>query len=357
MELSLNMTVLFLGDVSHPNAQHWISGLKKIGKCEVTTWSLYKGNGLFGRLLRMLHWVWAVLFISRKIRRNNPDILIGYRLTSYGFIAAFSGFKPLVIAAQGETDVWPMNSFSTPFKEFLAKYAIRKADLIHAWGSHMAENIYLVEPSEHKTLVLPRGIDLDLFNCSKTELGGPTCEIVVTRSLYPVYGHEVIIEAVANVIREGIPVKLNILGEGSQKEFLIALTHQLGIASNVTFTGRVTKQDLAEHLRNSDIYISMPATEGVSASLLEAMASGCFPIVSALEANKYWIRTGVNGYLVEIGDWQSLALRILEIYRNPELFKTAIDFNLSLVKKKADASINLNVFMDSYRTLMHKKKS
>jgi glycosyltransferase involved in cell wall biosynthesis len=46
------------------------------------------------------------------------------------------------------------------------------------------------------------------------------------------------------------------------------------------FSGRIPNTELPELLRASNFYISMPITEGVSASLFEAMASNCYPIVT-----------------------------------------------------------------------------
>jgi hypothetical protein len=57
------------------------------------------------------------------------------RTTSYGFLAALSGVKPVAIAQQGKTDLWPEKSIS--LQKLLQYYAFKKADLIHAWGPVM----------------------------------------------------------------------------------------------------------------------------------------------------------------------------------------------------------------------------
>jgi hypothetical protein len=51
--------------------------------------------------------------------------------TSYGFLAALSGVKPVAIAQQGKTDLWPEKSL--PLKNCCNTMLSKKADLIHAW--------------------------------------------------------------------------------------------------------------------------------------------------------------------------------------------------------------------------------
>jgi glycosyltransferase involved in cell wall biosynthesis len=66
------------------------------------------------------------------------------------------------------------------------------------------------------------------------------------------------------------------------------LTIKLNIERKV-FHGRIPNTELPELLRASNFYISMPITEGVSASLFEAMASNCYPIVTNIAGNQSWI--------------------------------------------------------------------
>jgi hypothetical protein len=49
-------------------------------------------------------------------------MVIAERTTSYGFLAALSGVKPVAIAQQGKTDLWPEKSISLPLKKLLLQY-------------------------------------------------------------------------------------------------------------------------------------------------------------------------------------------------------------------------------------------
>ena len=94
-------------------------------------------------------------------------MVIAERTTSYGFLAALSGVKPVAIAQQGRTDLWPEKSILLPLKKIIQHYAFEKADLIHAWGPVMTISMRKANVDMKKVLVLPKGIDLEQFGNKK----------------------------------------------------------------------------------------------------------------------------------------------------------------------------------------------
>ena len=88
------------------------------------------------------------------------------------------------------------------------------------------------------------------------------------------------------------------MGGGEAAGELGDLARRLGIGDRLRFEGKVDYARLPELLGSSKIYVSSVWTDGVSASLLEAMARGCLPIVTDNRANRYWVTDGDNGLLV-----------------------------------------------------------
>lgn len=352
------MRILFLGDTNHPNAMSWIDALRRYGGVEVVTLSLKnRMRKRFGKLLRTIEWVTVILRVRRVIKQVKPDILISYRTTSYGFIGASSGFHPHVIAMQGVTDLWPVNSFSTPFKAMLARYAARHCDMAHAWGPHMAANILKFGISPDKVLVLPRGANTDIFYPPKEPQDLQTLRIVVTRSLFPEYRHTVILQAAAKLKQMNRKFELHIIGDGALKEKLVHEAERLDIVNETVFHGRIAHAGLGDILRNCNIYVSMPLSEGVSASLFEAMACGCFPIVCDLEANRFWVKDGENGFLIPLDDADMLAKRIAETQDRPDLYTKAREMNFELIREKATVKNNIATFISRYEKLIREAKA
>ena len=345
--------VLFLGETYRADAITWMNGLNKFGDFEIITWELKTPNTTFlNRFLRIIEFSLALFQIKKIIRLHHPDIVIAERTTSYGFLAALSGIKPVVIAQQGRTDLWPEKSFLLPLKKIIQKYAFKKADLIHAWGPVMTISMRAANVDMNKVLVLPKGINLVDFE-NKNETDSTKIKAIVTRSLNKEYRHRTILKAFDILNKKGIDFELTIVGDGKKLNLLKELAKEFNIENKVTFTGRIPNTKLPALLQNSNIYISMPITEGVSASLFEAMASNCYPIVSAIPGNESWITHRENGQLVPIDDHLKLADEIIWAFENSEYRKTAVIKNRKFVEVQADFNTNMKIIANKYHELIN----
>ena len=62
------------------------------------------------------------------------------------------------------------------------------------------------------------------------------------------------------------------------------------------------KKELIDFLNEQDIYLNFSEYEGTSLTMLEAMASGCVPVVTDVSGVSDFIEDGVNGLVSDIGD-------------------------------------------------------
>jgi glycosyltransferase involved in cell wall biosynthesis len=343
--------ILFLGETYRADAITWMNGLKEFGNFEIIAWELKANNNGWNRVKRILEFIKVVVTFKNRVRKLNVDMVIAERTTSYGFLAALSGIKPVAIAQQGMTDLWPSNSLLYPFKKLLQNYAFKKADLIHAWGPIMEQHMQKANVDMSKVMVMPKGIDLNFFQymdtSNRTEINA-----IVTRSLQEEYKHETVIKAFAILKEKNIPFNLTIVGGGILLKKLNSLVNELGIEKNVNFTGRIDCLSLSKLLQESNLYISMPTTEGVSASLFEAMACGCFPIVTDLPGNRSWIRPRINGILVPSEDEKKLAQKIEWAFTNSDVRQKAIIENRKFVEEHANYAINMKKIATKYHELI-----
>jgi glycosyltransferase involved in cell wall biosynthesis len=345
--------ILFLGESYRADAITWMKGLKQFGDFEIITWELQTSNSY--RFKRILEYFFSPISIRKIIKKEKPDMVIAERTTSYGFLAAISGSKTIVIAQQGRTDLWPEESVLYPFKKFIQKYAFKKSHLIHAWGPVMAIHMRASGVDMDKVLVLPKGIDLSLFSPSINNSN--KIEAIVTRSLMPEYRHDSILKAFGILNQKGIDFSLTIVGDGIRLQYLKDLAKDLKIENKVIFTGRIPNTELPELLQQSNIYISMPITEGVSASLFEAMACNCYPIVSDIPGNQSWITHRENGQLIKIDNIEMLAEELIWSFENSKLRNQAILRNRKFVEENANYDINMKVIAEKYYELIDSRNN
>ncbi len=348
--------ILFLGETYRADAITWMNGLREFGDFEIVTWELHTSSTGLNRISRLFELAKAILTIKSIVKKFNADMVIAERTTSYGYLAAISGIKPIAIAQQGITDLWPHSSPLYIFKKMLQDYAFKKADLIHAWGKVMADHMIESNVDMAKVMVLPKGINLDFFEFKETH-DDTKINAVVTRALEPEYKHDVILKAFAVLKQNNIPFALSIIGDGTEMKRLRLLSKELDITDEVTFVGRVNNNDIPTYLQASNFYISMPITEGVSASLFEAMASGCFPIVSDLPGNRSWITEKVNGILVPSENHIKLAEELQWAFHNSAVTQKAIVENREFVEDHANYKTNMKKIVGTYNDLIKIKSA
>lgn len=348
--------ILFLGETYRADAITWMKGLKEFGDFDIITWELKTPNhNLYSRFLRILEFCTGLFQVKKIIKLHQPDMVIAERTTSYGFLAALSGVKPVAIAQQGRTDLWPENSVLLPLKIIMQHYAFEKADLIHAWGPVMTISMKATNVDMKKVMILPKGIDLEKFS-NKNPSNAAKINAIVTRSLTTDYRHSIILKAFGILNNKGLNFDLTIIGDGKELAKLKRLANKLNIESKVNFTGRIPNTELPKLLQQSNIYISMPITEGVSASLFEAMASNCYPIVTDISGNQSWIKHRENGQLIIIDDFEMLAEEIIWAFENKEYRNAAVLKNRKFVEENANYQTNMKIIANKYHELINAKK-
>lgn len=128
-----------------------------------------------------------------------------------------------------------------------------------------------------------------------------------------------LIDAFALLLAEHPDYRLRIYGKGEEKDNLIALTKSKGLEGAVIFEDFAP--DVHERIRDAAMYVCSSDFEGLSNSMLEALAIGLPCVCTDCEGGgaRMMIRDHQNGLLVPVRDTQALYLAMKEIIENPAL--------------------------------------
>jgi glycosyltransferase involved in cell wall biosynthesis len=335
-------SILFLGETYRADAQTWIKGIESVSGIQIDTLEVKGTTTRFKRILAFFGFAWQLVVLNFT---KSYDLVLAERATSYGFFSLLVKAKKRVVAQQGITDAWPEEGFSGFYKRILQRIVYSKVDLIHAWGEVMVPAMIESNADPKKIMILPKGIDLT--NYVMVEKKNPTLAIV-TRSFTEVYHHEDILDAMALLARHGWTLHLIMVGDGILGDQLKRKTKELNLMDQVTFTGRIPNHELPAWLSKASIYLSVPETEGVSASLFEAMATGCFPIVTDLPGTRAFIRNGENGFLVPVSSPIEIATALTTYLENTEVFKEAVKANRLFIEQHVNLQKNMNSIWTRY---------
>jgi glycosyltransferase involved in cell wall biosynthesis len=129
--------------------------------------------------------------------------------------------------------------------------------------------------------------------------------------LVPVKGISTLLSSMAVLLNKFPATKLEIAGEGPERERLEERANALAIESNVRFVG--WKSDSAGALRRWDIYAQPSAAEGFGIAALEAMAAGLPVVASATGGLREAVVNRETGILVPPLDSSLLASALIEL--------------------------------------------
>lgn len=179
------------------------------------------------------------------------------------------------------------------------------------------------------------GIDLDRFKVRNRliEENFPQLSDVTTFTILSVgelngnKNHETIIRAVAQL--NNPKLKYIICGTGEKSEELESLSKNLQVEDQIEFLGY--RNDLPEIYKNVDLFVFPSFREGLSLSLMEAMATGLPVVCSNIRGNVDLIVHNKGGYLVNPGDVNGFATAINKIINSPVIQKKFSQFNISRI--------------------------
>jgi len=297
-------------------------------------------------------YIFSTMQIRKLIKKNKFDIINAHFVTSYGFLAALSGAKPLVVSAWG-TDILVAPKRNVVYKA-ITKYALNSANLITSDSNFMSEAIHQLTNTD--VLTVPMGVEEDLCYKDRKE-STDEIKILSLRTINLNSNIDIIINAFAKLItsHEGISFKLIITNDGPEMENIKMLVKQLDIEKNVDIRGFVSRDELIDLLYCSHMHITIPESDSTSVTLLEAMASGIITIASDIPANREWIDHKKNGLITEKIDVESLKISMEIALNDSEFRQGSSKLSREVILKKAIWTQNMQLVENKYLNLLKTK--
>jgi glycosyltransferase involved in cell wall biosynthesis len=204
-----------------------------------------------------------------------------------------------------------------------------------------------------KIVVIPLGVDTDRFAPSKTPVNGDVIKILFAGALIKRKGVDYLLKAVSKLRKQGIKVKLEIIGDGPQKAYLEELSRLLHINDQVTFLGSMLHQELIRHYQKCDIVCFPSLSDPFPSVPLEGMSCGKPVIVTSVCGVTEYIEHGKTGFIVPPpADVDSLFNAILTFIESEDLRKK-IGLNArSLVESKFSWDKISEQYYEVYKTVV-----
>lgn len=137
--------------------------------------------------------------------------------------------------------------------------------------------------------------------------------------------------------RRGLDVEFHIAGEGECLELLRTYVEDNHLEEKVHLEGWIPPTGMVDFWRHQDIYLNISDFEGMSLTMLEAMAYGAFPVVTDVSGVTDVIKDGKNGLIVPVEKWLGCVDKIAALDADRELLMQGSRYNMDCIREKCDA--------------------
>lgn len=278
------------------------------------------------------------IFKLRKIFKNiNADTIISFMVDINCFtILANIGLKNKIIISERANPYVRKKVFTKLGEKIL--YPL--VDII-VFQTEMVRNYYNKKINK-KGVVIPNPINIDLNNC-KTRNREKT--VIAVGRFTSQKNFKMLIDAFNKFSEKYYDYRLFIYGDGPLKNELSIYANNLESREKIFFPGY--KSNINEIMCNSGMYVSSSDFEGISNSMLEAMALGLPTICTDCPVGgaRMVIKDGINGVLVPVGNADKLYNAMIKIASEVE-FAENISREAIKVKDTFSYTIIGRIWMD-----------
>lgn len=361
------MNILLLAPASNIHTQRWANGLVGRG-LEVHVASIHKPLPGYApqvhlhnlhRICGAASYFTATFALKRLLREQSVDLVNAHYASGYGTLARLARVHPLIVS------VWGSDVYDFPRYSFLHRWWLRKnlsvANEIASTSHAMARQTTLWCDAKKKEIsVTPFGVDTNKFHPSPRDADG-VIRIGTVKTLQPKYGVDILLKAFALLRSRLDPelanrLRLDIVGQGSQRLELESLAKTLGIANVTEFSGFLPHDEIPKRLATFDIYAALSRldSESFGVAVLEASACGIPVVVSNVGGLPEVVEDGRTGIIVPREAPDAAALAFERLLQNPELARGMGDAGREHVESNYSWEKSLDIMIDVYRSLLKK---
>lgn len=255
--------------------------------------------------------------LARRARRRGLRHVHGHSCADAGYVLAFSkllGGPSYSLTLHGDLDVYGDGH------AFKFRHAEAVTCVTHALVAQVRDRIGDVGTPLH---MIRMGADLDKFAGWQDRAWSPagSLRLLTVARLDPFKGHRFALEAIQRLVRDGIDVRYDIVGQGHMQSEIERDLVELDLADRVTLHGTRSADQVVDHLLAADAFVlpSHGLGEAAPVSVMEAMGAGLPVICSLIGGTGEMIDDGRNGFLTGQKDVDALADRMTMLARDVDL--------------------------------------
>jgi glycosyltransferase involved in cell wall biosynthesis len=260
------------------------------------------------------------LYLIPKIMLDEkPDVLFIHGTIKFVFALPYMMLKPktkVIVVEHG-----PGLHLDRPFTSAMAKLANKMADGLVFVSQDVCDywkRKYGRFPRSHA--VIANGVDIGEFEGLKKQKFR-TKIITMVAVMSSQKDHITLVRAMKELKKKVGNVRLVLVGDGPKRQEIEEEVVKLGIKDSVKFLINAPRKEVLQAFKDTDAYVLSTNGEGLSRSILEAMAAKVPVVATDVSGNSGFIKDKENGLLVPLGDERQMAVAIERLLKDKNLAK------------------------------------
>lgn len=211
-----------------------------------------------------------------------------------------------------------LNAVFDVYDRSIGKCIIKGSSHVIAVSNGVAKYARSICGDSVKLSVIPNGVDADIFY-PENDMHNSLKTVLFVGRLLRNKGPETLIRAIPEVLAKHPQTQFVLVGDGPLKDRLQRLCYDFKVLHAAQFLG--VRKDVPELMRRSSVFVRPSSLEGMSLTILEAMASGLPVVATPVSGTTELIKDGHNGYFTAIADHKMLAQKITALLDDRSLAK------------------------------------
>jgi colanic acid/amylovoran biosynthesis glycosyltransferase len=130
-------------------------------------------------------------------------------------------------------------------------------------------------------------------------------------------GQLFLIDAIGDLVDEGVDVNLTLAGDGEMREIIEERIKARGLQDRIEITGWIGEKDVRRHLIESRAMVLPSFAEGLPVAIMEALALGRPVVSTSIAAIPELLRNGENGWVIPSGSHEDLVAALRDLMTTP----------------------------------------
>lgn len=294
--------------------------------------------------------------LAEVIRRVQPDLIhsLEFQHCGYNVLAARElvgkSFPPWLVSNWG-SDIYYFRQFQG-HRTTIGRL-LKAADF---YSCECERDVMLAQEFGFSGKIMPvmpnaGGFDLEQAGVLRTNIKPSYRKLILVKGYQSFAGRALTaLDAIERCLPELVGFKVLVYSASPETRERVRELRQ-STCLDIDILERTTHDTMLRMFSRARVYLGVSLSDGISTSMMEAMAMGAFPIQTYTACTNEWIRHGQSGFEIPPDNVTEIASRIREVVTNDQLVETAADINWKTVQERLNQSVLRQKVVDLYESI------